>query len=43
MPESHLKDVKVGAYSVCGPFTRHKDRIDKFIQTVDTNCIYKMN
>ena len=31
IPETHLKDLKVGAYSACGPFTRHKDRINKYI------------
>ena len=41
MPEAHLKDLKVGTYSACGPFTQHEDRIDKFIQTGDTNYIYK--
>ena len=41
MPETHLKDLKVGTYSACGPFTRQKDRINKFIQTGDTNYIYK--
>ena len=41
MPETHLKDLKVGTYSACGRFTRHKDRINKFIQTGNTNCIYK--
>ena len=41
MPEIHLKDLKVGTYSTCGPFTGHKDRINKFIQTGDTNYIYK--
>ena len=41
MPETHLKDLEVGTYSACGPFTRHKDRINKSIQTVDTNYIYK--
>ena len=41
MPEVHLKDLKVGTYSACGPFTRHKDRINKFIQIGDTNYIYK--
>ena len=28
-------------YSACGPFTRNKQRIQKFIQTGDTNYIYK--
>ena len=40
MPETHLKDLKVGTYSACGPFTRYKNRT-KFIQTCDTNYIYK--
>ena len=31
MPETHLKDLKVGRYSACGQLTRHKDRINKFI------------
>ena len=29
--------------SACGPFTRNKQRIQKFMQTGDTNCIYKNN
>ena len=41
MPETHLRDLKVGTYRACGPFTRRKDRINKFIQTGDTNYIYK--
>ena len=41
MPDAHLKDLKVGTYSAGGPFTQHEDRIDKFIQTGDTNYIYK--
>ena len=41
MHEAHLKDFKAGTYSACGPFTRHKDRINKFIQTGNTNYIYK--
>ena len=41
MPESHLKDLNIGTYSACGPFTRLKDRVNKFIQTGDTNYIYK--
>ena len=41
LPEAYLKDLKVGAYRVCGSFTRHKNRINKFIQTSDTNYIYK--
>ena len=41
MPEAYLKDLKVGSYRAWGPFTKHKDRINKFIQTGDTNYIYK--
>ena len=41
MPGTYLKDLKVGTYSACGPVTRHKDRIDKFFQTGDTNYIHK--
>ena len=41
MPEARLKDLKMGAYSACGPFTRHKGRIGKFIKTGDTKYIYK--
>ena len=39
MSETHLKDLKVGTYSACALFTRHKDRINNFIQTSNTNCI----
>ena len=28
-------------YSACEPFTRHKERIKKFEQTVDTRYIYR--
>ena len=28
-------------YSACGPFTNDKQRIQKFMQTGDTNYIYK--
>ena len=41
MSETHLKDFKIGTYSACCPFTRYKDRINKFIQTGNTNYIYK--
>ena len=30
IPEALLKDLKVGTYSACCPFTQHKDRINKF-------------
>ena len=29
------------SYSACGPFTRNEQRIQKFMQIGDTNCIYK--
>ena len=28
-------------YSTCGPFTKNKERIEKFTQTGNTNFIYK--
>ena len=40
MPEMHLK--KAGfTYSACGPFTKNKEKIEKFMQTGNTNFIYK--
>ena len=41
MPEMHLK--QPGAYnnSDCGPFTKNKERIEKFMQTGNTDFIYK--
>ena len=40
MPEMHLRQPGF-TYSVCGPFTKNKQRIQKFMQTEDTNYIYK--
>ena len=40
MPEMHLKQPGF-TYSACGPFTKNKKRIEKFMQTGDTNFIYK--
>ena len=40
MPEKHLKQPGF-TYSACGPFTKNKKRIEKFMQTGDTNFIYK--
>ena len=40
MPEMHLKQLGF-TYSVCGPFTKNKERIEKFMQTGNTNFIYK--
>ena len=41
MPEIHLKQPGF-TYSACGPFTKSKERIEKFMQTGNTNFI-KMN
>ena len=40
MPEMHLKQPGF-AYRDCGPFTKNKQRIQKFLQTGYTNYIYK--
>ena len=40
MPEMHLKQAGF-TYNACGPFTKNKERIEKFMQTVNTNFIYK--
>ena len=40
MPEMHLKQPGF-IYSACGPFIKHKQRVEKLIQTGDTNYIYK--
>ena len=40
MPEMHLKQPGF-AYSACGPFTKNKERIQKFKETGDTSYIYK--
>ena len=40
MPEMHLKQPGF-TYSACGPFTRNKERIEKFMQTVNTDFIYR--
>ena len=31
MPEMHLWNPKIGKYSACGPFTRHKQRVNDFM------------
>ena len=51
MPEMHLRQraavfknkKKAGftTYSACGPFTKHEQRIQKFMETGDVNYIYK--
>ena len=40
MPEMHLKRPGF-TYSACGPFIKNKERIKKFMQTGNTNSIYK--
>ena len=40
MPEMHLRQPGF-TYSACGPFTKNKERIEKFIQTGNTDFINK--
>ena len=40
MPEMRLRQPQF-VYSACGPFTRHKERINKFKRTGDTRYIYR--
>ena len=40
MAEMHLEQPGF-TYSACGPFTKKKERIEKFMQTGNTDCIYK--
>ena len=40
MPEMHLKQPGFTS-SACGPFTKNKERIEKFMQTGNTNFIYR--
>ena len=40
MPEMHLKQPGF-TYSICGPFTKSKERIEKFMQTGNTDFIYR--
>ena len=40
MPEMHLKQPGF-TYSACGPFTKNKEKIEKFMQTGNTDFIYK--
>ena len=42
MPEMHLKQTGF-TYSACGPFTKNEERIEKFMQTGNTNFIYQVN
>ena len=40
IPEMHLKQPGF-TYSACGPFTTNKERIEKFMQTGNSNFIYE--
>ena len=40
IPEMHLKQPGF-TYSACGPLTKNKERIEKFIETGNTDFIYK--
>ena len=40
MPEMHLKQPGF-TYSACGTLTKNKERIRKFMETGDTNYIYR--
>ena len=40
MPEMHLRQPGF-TYSACGPFTKHRERINKFMNTGDTRFIYR--
>ena len=40
IPKMHLKQTEF-TYSACGPFTKTKERIQKFRETDDTSYIYK--
>ena len=40
MPEMHLKQPGF-TYSACGPFSKRKEPIQKFIQTGKTDAIYR--
>ena len=41
MPELHLVDPVVKKYSPCGPFTRHPQRIQDFLNTGKSSYIYQ--
>ena len=39
MPEMHLRQPGF-TYSACGPFTKYKQKIQKFMQTGEASYIY---
>ena len=40
MPEMHLRQPQF-TYRTSGPFTKNKERIQKFTETGDTKCTYR--
>ena len=42
MPEMHLRQPGF-TYSACGPFTKNKERLEKFKITADSRYIYQSN
>ena len=42
MPEMHLNQPGFTC-SACDPFNKNKERIENFMETGNTNCIYKNN
>ena len=40
MPEIHLKQLRF-TYNACGPFTKNKERIQKYKETGDIKYIFK--
>ena len=40
MPKMHLKQPGF-TYSACGPFTKNKERIENYMQTGNTDFIYR--
>ena len=40
MPEMHLKQLGF-TYSACGSFTKNKERTEKFMQTGNSDFIYR--
>ena len=41
IPEMHLRAPIVGIYSACGPFTKNKERIQRFLETRNRSVIFK--
>ena len=42
MPEIHLRQSGF-TYSACGPFTKNKERIERFMKSGNTDLFTKMN